>query len=391
MDSNHDTPGYEPGALPIELLSHDEQSTANIACGQVHLIPTLEAIPHLSPQNQELVATLVRQLAQREGIQIACSSAPGLQTPAEGIPIWLAHMKQERMSRRTIECYLNDVKRYLRIDPYPTKFSITKYLAERLDSVSSARVHTERKALKSFFSYLYEEGLWPTNPLNGIRCGKVTYGKRKAPPEGDVWKLLQAECFRKSDTPRFRMLMALLVDTGLRISEAASIERANIDLDRRQIKIVGKGNKPGVVPISPIVAKLLGEYLREHCQNGQKYLFPGQNKLGYWDVSSIEKTMKRLCRYQGIPNITPHQLRHFFATYARKRGAKIEVISRILRHASVAITLDIYRDLDWDEVEQEHLAFSPFAMQPALPEGRTVMGFEYVQNRLDEAERAMVF
>ena len=61
--------------------------------------------------------------------------------------------------------------------------------------------------------------------------------------------------------------------------------------------------------------------------NSSPYLFPGDTELGYWSISSFEKTLKRACRKLGVREITPHQLRHFFATYALRGGAKLEVIS----------------------------------------------------------------
>ncbi|MEE9611705.1 MAG: hypothetical protein V3W19_10650, partial [Desulfatiglandales bacterium] len=84
-----------------------------------------------------------------------------LKAPAEGIPLWVAKLKAECYSERTIHMYLYHVKRYLGHDPTPTKLGIRSYLAERLERVSTAMVSNERKSLASLFGFLHQEGLWP--------------------------------------------------------------------------------------------------------------------------------------------------------------------------------------------------------------------------------------
>ena len=97
--------------------------------------PIVHALAQLSPSSQNLVSSLVRQLAEREGINIATAEDPGLKTPAEGIPLWVAKLKAERYAERTIQTYLYHVRRYLGHDPMPTKLGIQSYLAKRLEHV----------------------------------------------------------------------------------------------------------------------------------------------------------------------------------------------------------------------------------------------------------------
>ena len=94
--------------------------------------PTVRALNQLSPQSQEIASSLVRQLAEREGIAVALSQAPGLQTPIEGVPMWVAKLKTERYSRRTIHMYQYLAMRYLKQNPVPTKFELQSYLAYTL-------------------------------------------------------------------------------------------------------------------------------------------------------------------------------------------------------------------------------------------------------------------
>lgn len=330
---------------------------------------TVSALSALSPQNQELVTIMVRQLAEREGIVMAVGPSMGLQTPAEGIPLWVAKLKQESYSRRTIELYLQTVRSYLERDPTPTKLSIQQWLADRMEQVSTARASNDRKALRSLFSFLHGEGLWPQDPTAGLKHIKVRYRARELPSEEDVAKLMRYQCYRAKDTPKLQLMLVILVTTGLRISEAAGILKKNIDLDRSQLMVIGKGDKEGTVPLLPITAAAIREYA-EANPNSSPFLFPGDTDGGYWSISSVEKTLRRASDKLGIKRITPHQLRHFFATYTLRGGAKLEVVSKILRHASVGITADIYRHVLTDEMHETVSRFAPLAgpVPLAIPE-----------------------
>ncbi|GAI61334.1 unnamed protein product, partial [marine sediment metagenome] len=196
----------------------DRQHTADNS-----LEPTMKAINQLSPQSQETIVSLVGQLAQREGVNVPLTQAPGLQTPAKGIPLWVAKLRAERYSERTIHMYRYLAVRYLERDPAPTKLGVQSYLADRLSEVSPALVSNERKALASLFGFLHEEGLWPVNPLNGVGHVRVRYRERLCPDIGDVIKVLNGSCMRRRDTEKLRVLVLLLATTGLRITEAASV------------------------------------------------------------------------------------------------------------------------------------------------------------------------
>jgi len=325
----------------------------------------------MSPQSQELVSSLVRQLADREGISIALTASPGLQTPIEGIPLWVAKLKSERYSPRTVHMYEYLVRRYLQQNLMPTKLGIQSYLADRLEKVSPALVSNERKALAGLFSFLHQEGLWPTNPLNGIRHVRVRYRERLCPDIEDILTVLSSQCSRRKDTEKLRTLILLLATTGLRITEAAGILKQNIDFNALELRVTGKGDRQRVVPLLPATAQVLANYMRRR-RSDSPYLFPGKTKTGYMNIHNLDKTLRRACKRIGVRPFTPYQLRHFYATHMLKSGAKLEVVARILGHASVGVTADIYRHVAMAEVHEEHLRFAPFNGVKALPKGQTL-------------------
>ena len=116
---------------------------------------------------------------------------------------------------------------------------------------------------------------------------------------------------------------------------------------------MGKGSKVRKVPLSAPIVAYLAPYMKEHLSESP-YLFPGEGaELKHWQIHNAEKTLKRACERASVKPFTPHALRHLFATTALKNGAKLEVVSRILGHASVGITGDVYRHVDMEEMREE--------------------------------------
>jgi len=333
------------------------------------LEPIIRALHQLSPSSQSAVIALVRQLAEREGIGVPLTAAPGLQSPAEGIPLWLANLKAERYSPRTIHMYSYLAGRYLSQNPTPTKFELQSYLADRLErGTSPALVSNERKALASLFGFLHQEGLWHANTLNGVEHVRVRYRERLCPDVGDVLKVLGVGCARRKDADKLRILVLLLATTGLRVTEASSLLKDSINLGSLELRVTGKGDRVSVVPLLPQTAEALGQYIHRR-RSDSPYVFPGKTATGYTNIHNLEKTLRRACKRARVRPFTPHQLRHFYATHMLRGRAKLEVVARILGHTSVGVTADIYRHVAVAELHEEHLRFAPLNGAGTLGEG----------------------
>lgn len=329
----------------------------------------VKALQRLSPQSRELVVPLIRQLAEREGINVAAAGALEPLLPAESIGPWVAKMKAERRSERTIIMYRYLAERFLKGHPEPTRAEVRKYIALRLgEGLSPAAVENERKALRSLFSFLRQEGLRPDDPTEGIRHIRVPYNEKRCPRTEDVEKVLEVGCHRARDADKLRMIIVLLATTGLRLTEAASIRKESIDFKARELRIIGKGRKLRVVPLLPEIAEALRGYV-ERQPGDSPFVFPGRTKTGYAEIYNIEKTIKRACLRAGVEPFTPHQLRHFYATEMLKKGAKLEVVGRILGHSSIGITADIYRHVRTGEMHEEARRFAPLNGAKARPKG----------------------
>ena len=136
------------------------------------------------------------------------------------------------------------------------------------------------------------------------------------------------------------------------------MKKDDINFSKLEIRVMGKGRKQRQVPVSRHMARLLKAWIvrSEHSP----WLFPAANPKGYLDESSFDKTFKRQCRRCGVKPFSPHALRHYFATHSLRNGARLEVVSRILGHSSIAITVDLYAHIDNEEMHDAHRRYAPF-------------------------------
>jgi integrase/recombinase XerD len=353
-----------------------EESHINVTISP-ELEPIVRALTMLSPASMELVNSLVRQLSTREGIDLGAERKSRISCPMDGAPLWVAKLQQESYSPNTIRIYMSTIKMLLADCPTPSRLDLQQWLAKRLKQVSPARVATDRKAMRSLFSFLKEENLWPMDPTAGLKSIKVPFRSKEPPTVEEVCKLLEYECHWAESTRKFRIMTMLLATTGLRLSEACGLRKDCVLFAKHELRVIGKGNKEGMVPMLAETEELLRAWLADHPDKKSPYVFPGDNPMGYWNISSYEKTMKRACKQFGFRKFTPHSMRHFFATQMLHNGAKLEVVSKILRHASVGTTADIYRFVLTGEMHEASTKHAPqiSMRQPlSLPESGVVEG-----------------
>ena len=320
---------------------------------------TIQLLKRLPPDKQRLVGEIIQSWGKEAGMDMAAGYAP----PKDNVESWVTRMRVEGKSARTIETYTYYAKKFLEAYPRPTRLDAQQYLAGRLGAgTSPTAAKGMQKSITSLFKFLAEERLWPEDITAGLKGIKVARTEKYVPPLADVEKVLaEGGWARKKDADKMRLLIVLLMETGLRITEAATVEKEKIDLEARTMEVLGKGNKVRKVPLSEPIVAYLRQYMVEHL-SGSAYLFPGEGvSLKHWQIHNAEKTLKRACARAGVAPFTPHALRHLFATTALRNGAKLEVISRILGHAGVGITGDIYRHVNMDEMQKEVDLHGPMA------------------------------
>lgn len=231
---------------------------------------------------------------------------------------------------------------------------------ERLDKRSQSRVLS---SLKSFFRWMQMEGMVKANP-----CDKVEFPKvgRKLP---QVLSVAEVEAILESvDTGswrglRDRAVLEVLYGCGLRVSEASGLLMSNLYLGDGFIRVRGKGDKERLVPIGEMAVQALEQYLAErptHLGSDSDLVFIN-SKGGALSRVSIFKLIKAQAIAAGVnKTISPHSLRHSFATHMVENGADLRLVQEMLGHESI-LTTEIYTHLDSSTWQKNVLQHHPRA------------------------------
>ncbi|MEH6833936.1 MULTISPECIES: site-specific tyrosine recombinase XerD [Falsihalocynthiibacter] len=212
-------------------------------------------------------------------------------------------------------------------------------------------------AIKSFYRYAFEDGLRGDHPGLQIRGPGRSKRLPKTLSEADVERLLNAAAAHgrnRSDRLRNTCLLEILYASGMRVTELVSLPVAATRGDPRMLLIKGKGNKERMVPLSDPAREALADWLehrdslqelalREHGTPLSPYLFASRAKQGHMTRNRFYLLIKEIAVTAGIsPDlVTPHRLRHAFATHLLANGADLRVIQTLLGHADLSST-EIY-------------------------------------------------
>ena len=239
------------------------------------------------------------------------------------------------------------------------KKDIEKYI--RSVNKSSKTISHVISSLKSFYNYYMRMGNIKSNPTDEIDRPKI----EKKIPEfltlEEVSSLLNFEVNNEFEA-RNKAILELLYSSGLRISELTSLELSNIDLDECLVRVMGKGSKERIVPLGDYAIDALKEYIYFYRpmlnKNNSSYVFLN-NRGGVLSRQFIFKVIKEECIKKGIrKNVSPHTLRHTFATHLLKNGADLRIIQELLGHENLSTT-QIYTHLTNDKLKHDYEDYFP--------------------------------
>jgi integrase/recombinase XerD len=317
----------------------------------------ISLLEQLSPSNQRLLRELMWQLAQHETKTITWEHDTTLDYLAQVAP-WLTHLLNQNRSPRTIKQYSDHIRHFLSSYPRPKLTHVDAFLAEATArGVKQKTLAHTISAIRSFFSYLESVDLISTNVASRVLRPHLQRSITSAPSSDNVSRILEVPKRQKH-----QVMLGILVDCGLRVEELVTLQVSGVDLEHRLLTVMGKGRKPRQVPLSPevvdVVEKQIGE-LRSQGYAGA-WLFPGRAGRDHVSTCAVWLFLDRLCHKLGLPHVSPHQLRHYFATQMLSQGASLKVTSEILGHAQVSTTANIYWHLlNQQEVVNQHSRFTP--------------------------------
>ncbi|MHA2244645.1 MAG: site-specific tyrosine recombinase/integron integrase [Candidatus Hodarchaeales archaeon] len=273
-------------------------------------------------------------------------------------------------SPKTIREYSYDLKMLERFNNSKSFKEITttdlrQFLIHlKRDKKYSARsLHRKICSIKSFFKFLKKEGFVSLNPTDNIDSPKIPKSLPKTITVEEALKLLSAP-----DNPRDKAILYLLYGTGIRVSELSNLNIEHIDLKDRMIHIVGgKGNKDRIIPIPDGIIKILDCYLKNRRNDTiEKALI--LNRSGYrLTPRSIQRLVKKYKEEADLMDkkLTPHTLRHAFATHLLSNAVDIRVIQELLGHASLSTT-QLYTHVSLEHLRRSYDLGHPLSKQQAI-------------------------
>ena len=287
-----------------------------------------------------------------------------------------------KYSIHTVEAYKHDLRAFERFikSEYEKKEEecplekadqedIKKWIISLSDqSISFRSINRKLSALKTYYSFLKKTKQIEISPFEkGIFMLK-TDKKQKIPfSEAEIEKVLSYFSSKNSfDEVRDRAVIEMLYATGMRRSELANLKVGDVDLIQRQVKILGKGDKERYIPIIPELENTLHEYLKLRSEIANKksedYLFLVKNGKKIYPTLIYRIINSYFSAVTSKKNVSPHVLRHSFASHLLDNGADLNTVKELLGHASLAST-QVYTNTSLVELKRQYKKAHPRAEQ----------------------------
>ena len=283
---------------------------------------------------------------------------------------YLAYLKYERkLSTNTYLSYSDNLKQFTSFFPNKDLLSLKKSDIEEflLKINKSAKTKSHYlTVINSFYNYLCEESIITHNPCDNIKQPKI----EKKLPEfltiEEVSKLLNI----RTNTPlemRNKAMLELLYASGMRISELLDLKMSNIDYQNEYVRVMGKGNKERIIPLTKITFKYLDEYIK----SGRPYILKTKmsdyiflnNNGQRMSRQGFFKILRQICKKQGInKEISPHTIRHSFATHLLNNGADLRIIQELLGHSDISTT-EIYTHVSKEKIKEDYNECHPHSKE----------------------------
>lgn len=289
---------------------------------------------------------------------------------------YLAHLRVERgSSPLTVTAYSADLRDYVRfldkrgvadVDDVD-RDTVVAYEADLFDrGYAASSVDRHVSVLKGFHRFLVREGYARRNPTDTLQLPKMPERLPDVLSVAQIDAMLSQPMDEGPIPLRNRAIMEMLYGCGLRVSECTGLDLGDAVLEDGYLRIVGKGGKERVAPISGAALRMLCEYL----ENGRPQLAKPYAKPisavflnargGRLTRQSVHAIVADAGRAIGIANLHPHTLRHSFATHMLEGGADLRVIQEILGHSDISTT-QVYTHVNRSHIREEYLHAHPRA------------------------------
>ena len=280
--------------------------------------------------------------------------------------LWL----EKGLSKNTLSAYRHDISSFS--DWYKgvsllevQRVDLLDYLSQRLkDGYSSRSTARSLSSLRAFYSHITVKHNLKENPTSRVDSPKLGRSLPKTLSEDEVEKLISSPDIEDHIGLRDRAMLELIYACGLRVSELISLDMLNLNLRQGVIRVIGKGEKERLVPMGEEAL----DWVQRYINKGRPYLLKEDNKVSELFLSKRGKSMTRQTFWYRIKeyankasinkDLSPHTLRHAFATHLINHGADLRTVQLLLGHSSLSTT-QIYTEVARNRMKELHNEHHP--------------------------------
>jgi len=270
----------------------------------------------------------------------------------EAVASFLHELAEVRLaSEHTVAAYRRDLSRFVEhcgessLLNHITRMQVQNWLVDcHASGLAASTLARRLSAVASFFDAAVQAGQCKTNVAAGIRPPKQPKRLPRTLPLEQTQALMQ-HTDSNSDI-RDLALLAVMYGGGLRVSEVVGLNLDDVDLDQLELRVFGKGRKERIVPLPEGAVQYLQSYLAERMADNKEHAVFLNRRGGRLSARSVQRMLKERALQTGADvSVTPHRLRHSFATHLLAGGVDLRAIQELLGHASLATT-ERYTHLD---------------------------------------------
>lgn len=279
---------------------------------------------------------------------------------------------EKGLSKSTQESYENDLKQFiefLKKKKIESAHSITKqhltefFYSKKTQGTSASTLAREGATFRAFFKFLMREGYISQNPAEILTTPKMWHLIPEVLSSQEIDKLMEQPNEKDPMGLRDKAILEFMYATGTRVSEAAHFKTSDLNMDVGYVRCLGKGNKERIIPIGSKAIRYIKKYLSQSRsklikKNNSEYLFVTARGTCLTRQALWQKIKKYVCCAGIKKNITPHTLRHSFATHLLAGGADLRAVQEMLGHADISTT-QIYTMIDRSRLKNIHHQFHP--------------------------------
>ena len=254
---------------------------------------------------------------------------------------------EKGLSKNTIKAYEVDIERFIQwlkqnneSDYLNSKEEqINKYISHLFkENLKSSSINRKISSIKAFYLFLMKKNILKVSPIAEIVTPKQEKYLPTSMSESEVEKLLKSPNIKLKIEKRDKAMIEMLYATGMRISELVNLKITNLDIQRCVVKVLGKGSKERLIPFGEAASEALNDYMKDRQDSSSKEIFLS-NRGTKMSRQAFWSRMKVYLGREGLKDsISPHTLRHAFATHLLNRGADLRSVQLLLGHSDLSTT-----------------------------------------------------